>query len=102
MSLEKAKGNEPTRRLGNEDSSSGRGQLNIPDESTLSRFVAARLDLPISQSLLDRSYKLSVIKRCWEDQLRLKREKGFCLLFEKKINEFLLIFYLRRRFSRFL
>jgi hypothetical protein len=49
-------------------------QLLIPDESTLSRLVAARLDLPISQRLLDRNFKLSIIKRCWEDQLRLKRE----------------------------
>jgi hypothetical protein len=36
--------------------------------------VAARLDLPISQSLLTRNFKLSIIKRCWEDQLRLKRQ----------------------------
>lgn len=47
-------------------------QLQIPDESTLSRLVAARLDLPVSQSLLEK-YKLSIVKRCWEDQLRLKR-----------------------------
>jgi len=44
----------------------------INDESMLSRLVAARLDLPESQSLLDQGFKLSVIKRCWEDQLRLK------------------------------
>ncbi|CAF3489758.1 unnamed protein product [Rotaria sp. Silwood1] len=50
------------------------GRLLIPDESTLSRLVAARLDLPISQNLLDRNFKLSIIKRCWEDQLRLKHE----------------------------
>ncbi len=49
-------------------------QLLIPDESTLSRLVAARLDLPISQSLLNQNFKLSIIKRCWEDQLRLKRK----------------------------
>ncbi|CAF1207026.1 unnamed protein product [Rotaria sordida] len=47
--------------------------LQIPDEATLSRLVAARLDLPVSQRLLDQNFKLSVIKRCWEDQLRLKR-----------------------------
>jgi hypothetical protein len=40
----------------------------------LSRFVAARLDLSISQNLLDQNFKLSVIKRCWEDQLQLKRK----------------------------
>jgi hypothetical protein len=49
-------------------------QLLIPDESTLSRLVAARLDLSISQRLLDQNFKLSIIKRCWEDQLRLKRK----------------------------
>lgn len=36
--------------------------------------MAARLDLPCSQRLLDLYFKLSVIKRCWEDQLRLKRK----------------------------
>ncbi|CAF4304041.1 unnamed protein product, partial [Rotaria sordida] len=46
--------------------------LSIPDESTLSTFVAARLDLPISRRLLDQNFKLSIIKRCWEDQLRIK------------------------------
>ena len=49
-------------------------KLLAPDESTLSRLVAARLDLPISQRLLDKKFKLSIIKRCWEDQLRLKRK----------------------------
>ncbi|CAF1600290.1 unnamed protein product [Didymodactylos carnosus] len=49
-------------------------QLQIPDESTLSRLVAARLDLPISQHLLNKNIKLSIIKRCYEDQLRLKRQ----------------------------
>ena len=49
-------------------------QLQIPDESTLSRLVAARLDLPVSQRLLTSGFKLSIIKRCWEDQLRLKRK----------------------------
>jgi hypothetical protein len=38
----------------------------------LSRLVAARLDLSSSQSLLDQHFKLSVIKRSWEDQLQLK------------------------------
>ncbi len=49
-------------------------QLLIPDESTLSRLVAARLDLPISQRSLNQDFKLSIIKRCWEDQLRFKRK----------------------------
>jgi hypothetical protein len=45
------------------------------DEKLLSRLVAARLDLPISQRLLNQNFKLSVIKRCWEDQLQLKRKQ---------------------------
>ena len=49
-------------------------QLLISDANTLSRLVAARLDLPISQRLLDQNFKLSIIKRCWEEQLRLKRK----------------------------
>jgi hypothetical protein len=49
-------------------------RLQITDERLLSRLVAARLDLPISQRLLDQNFKLSVIKRCYEDQLQLKRE----------------------------
>ena len=56
---------------------SHRGGLNISDESMLSRLVAARLDLPASQRLLDANFKSSVIKRCWEDQLRLKRKYFF-------------------------
>ncbi len=50
------------------------GQLLLSDENTLSTVVAARLDLPMSQRLLDQNFKLSIIKRCWEDQLRLKRK----------------------------
>lgn len=50
----------------------GIGTLLIPDESTLSRLVAARLDLPSSRRLLGQNFKLSIIERCWEDQLRLK------------------------------
>jgi hypothetical protein len=74
LCLERAGANDSSRPSGSNNSSTGRGQLNIPDESTLSRFVAARLDLSISQSMLDRNFKLSIIKRCWEDQLRLKRK----------------------------
>ncbi|CAF1602728.1 unnamed protein product, partial [Didymodactylos carnosus] len=46
-------------------------QLQISDESALSRLVSARLDLPVSQRLLNK-FKLSIIKRVFEDQLRLK------------------------------
>jgi len=81
LSLEKGGLNVFGQQSARDNSSLGRGQLNLPDESTLSRFVAARLDLPISQSLLDRKFKLSIIKRCWEDQLRLKRKyKSFYLV----------------------
>ena len=69
-------------------------QLLIPDESTLSRLVAARLDLPISQRLLDQNFKLSIIKRCWEDQLRLKRQLIYkCMFFEYD----LIFIYIYRR-----
>ena len=66
--LERARANDSINTV-----TSNSQKLQIPDESTLSRLVAARLDLPISQRLLDRNFKLSIIKRCWEDQLRLKR-----------------------------
>ena len=49
-------------------------RLGTNDDGLLSRMVSARLDLPVSQRLLDQSFKLSVIKRCWEDQLRLNGE----------------------------
>ncbi|CAF0868577.1 unnamed protein product [Adineta ricciae] len=45
---------------------------NTIDELTLARLVVARLDLPCSQRLLHQNFKLSIVKRCWEDQLRLK------------------------------
>ncbi|UJR15698.1 hypothetical protein I4U23_002632 [Adineta vaga] len=91
---EKAKANDSSRHNGNTTESVGRGQLGIPDESTLSRFVAARLDLPVSQKLLDRNFKMSVIKRCWEDQLRLKHDDYIdlcdlfmaCLILQKQID----------------
>ncbi|CAF2615572.1 unnamed protein product [Rotaria sp. Silwood2] len=60
--------------LTNANQNSNTQKLQISDESTLSRYVAARVDLPISQRLLDQNFKLSIIKRCWEDQLRLKKE----------------------------
>ena len=47
-------------------------RVRITDESILSRSVAARLDLPISQRMLNLNFKLSVVKRVWEDQLRFK------------------------------
>ncbi|CAF0988621.1 unnamed protein product, partial [Rotaria sordida] len=69
-------------------------KLQIADESTLSRYVAARLDLPVSQRLLDKPFKLSIIKRCWEDQLRLKQDDFetdsdlliACIILQKQID----------------
>ncbi|CAF0798928.1 unnamed protein product, partial [Didymodactylos carnosus] len=66
--------------------------LSIPDESMLSRFVAARLDLPVSQRLLHK-FRLSIIKRCYEDQLRLMLDDFVsdsdlymaCLILQKQI-----------------
>lgn len=49
-------------------------QLLIPDEITLSKMVKARLDSPISRRLLDQNFNLSIINKCWQDQLRLKGE----------------------------
>jgi hypothetical protein len=56
----------------NETSQNSYCQLQTNDSNMLSRLVAARLDLSSSQSLLDQHFKLSVIKRSWEDQLQLK------------------------------
>ncbi|CAF3866736.1 unnamed protein product [Rotaria sp. Silwood1] len=75
---ERSRANESKERndvagINNSHSSINDFKLYIPDENTLSRLVAARLDLPISQLLLNQNFKLSIIKRCWEDQLRLKR-----------------------------
>ncbi|CAF3452021.1 unnamed protein product [Rotaria sp. Silwood1] len=95
---ERARGNESKEKVstigmsGNNTNSNSR-QLLIPDESTLSRLVAARLDLPNSQSLLSKNFKLSIIKRCWEDQLRLKQDDFVsdadlhmaCIILQKQI-----------------
>ncbi|CAF3802521.1 unnamed protein product [Adineta steineri] len=55
-------------------STTDNGQLLVSDESTLSDLVKQRLDLPISRRLLDQKFKLSIIRRCWKDQLRLKQD----------------------------
>jgi hypothetical protein len=75
--LERARANEIREKTNsgnvtNTNPTTNSRQLLIPDESTLSRLVAARLDLPISQHLLNQNFKLDIIKRCWEDRLRLK------------------------------
>ena len=72
--------------MSNTNVTANSGQLLIPDESTLSSMVAARLDLPISQRLLNQNFELSIIKRCWEEQLRLKSrlKNKTDLIFNKK------------------
>jgi hypothetical protein len=58
----------------------------------LSRIVAARLDLPIVQRLRPK-YQISVIKRCLEDQFRIKNDDFItdtdftmaCLILQKQI-----------------
>ncbi|CAF1261105.1 unnamed protein product [Didymodactylos carnosus] len=69
-------------------------QSKILDDSTLLRLVAVRLDLPITQSLLSKNFKLSIIKRCYEDQLRLKHDDFVsscdlllaCIILQKQID----------------
>ncbi|CAF1212185.1 unnamed protein product [Rotaria sordida] len=46
-------------------------KLYIFDEEKLSHLVAARLKLPMSQKWLAQHFQLSIIKLCWENQLRL-------------------------------
>ena len=73
--LERARPNESrngSTSVNHNTTTNGRPSL-VLDESTLSRLVAARLDLPISQRLLKENFSPSIIKKCWEDQLRLKR-----------------------------
>lgn len=59
----------------------------------IKRFVASRIDLPIVQQLLSK-YKLAVIKRCLEDQYRVKQDdfksdcdfRMACLILQKQID----------------
>jgi hypothetical protein len=63
------------------------------DKDELSRLVAARLDLPIVQRLRS-EYQLAVIKRCIEDQLKIKNDDFVsdidltmaCLILQKQID----------------
>ena len=59
----------------------------------LSRSVAARLDLPVVQRLRAK-YNMAIIKRCFEDQLRIKNDDFIsdtdltmaCLILQKQID----------------
>ncbi|CAF0949907.1 unnamed protein product [Adineta ricciae] len=63
------------------------------DSGVLERLVAARLDLPYSRRLLDQNFRLSIIKRCWEDQLLFKGDDFHtetdlfvaCMILQKQI-----------------
>lgn len=74
-------------------------QVQRIDERQLSRLVAARLDLPISQRLLDQNFKLSVIKRCWEDQIRIKSKDRDNRIIDSRLNNYLLIFLFQTTIS---
>ncbi|CAF1387990.1 unnamed protein product [Rotaria sp. Silwood1] len=50
--------------------------LLIPNDDILSRLVTARLNLPISQRLINENFTLPIVKRCWEDQLRIKEARS--------------------------
>jgi hypothetical protein len=81
LHLEKDKAHELCKGHGNYDNSMKCSQqLDIGDPKLFKEHVDARLDLPIVKSLLKRNYKLSIIKRCWEDQLRLKRKITMLLI----------------------
>ncbi|CAF4059475.1 unnamed protein product [Rotaria magnacalcarata] len=95
---ESAKGNETNGTIGpsailNNNLVAHTQQSLMTDESTLSRLVADRLDLPISRRLLDQNFDLSIFKQCWEDQLRLKHDDFLfecdlymaCLIRQKQI-----------------
>ncbi|CAF1481100.1 unnamed protein product, partial [Didymodactylos carnosus] len=63
------------------------------DQTNLSRLVVSRLDLPVVKLLLS-SYKLSIIKRCIEEQLEIKQNNFLsngdlfiaCLILQIQIN----------------
>ena len=62
------------RHPGSNDDISIAGRSLGSNNSELMRRVAARLDLPISMNVVQQGFKLNVIKRCWEDQLHIKRK----------------------------
>lgn len=47
--------------------------LTIPDQLSLGRLVQERMNNFMSQEILKKYFNLEVMKRCWEDQLQLKR-----------------------------
>ncbi|CAF0743984.1 unnamed protein product [Didymodactylos carnosus] len=48
-------------------------KLHIPNAKALTKLVAARLDLPSSRKVLEK-FPFEVVKRCYEDQFRLKHD----------------------------
>lgn len=47
-------------------------KLRIPDQATLDKWLEARLGLPVSRRLMDEQFELSIVRQCWETQLKLK------------------------------
>ncbi|CAF1005958.1 unnamed protein product, partial [Didymodactylos carnosus] len=69
------------------------GRLSIPDENTMTKLIVDRLNTPIAQRLFT-VFSKSVVKRCFEDQLRLKLEDFVtnndlfiaCVILQKQID----------------
>ncbi|CAF1501911.1 unnamed protein product [Adineta ricciae] len=68
--------NKARSKIGVQETTTATAPVNTPsgtfDSGALERLVSARLDLPYSQELRSQNFKLSIIRRCWEDQLLLK------------------------------
>ena len=68
-------------------------QVQQPRPEDVNRFISSRIDLPIVQQLLSK-YKLAVIKRCLEDQYRIKQDdfktdndfRMACLILQRQID----------------
>jgi hypothetical protein len=72
LDVERVNNSDSNNALETGDGNSINERLIIPDEDTLSQMVTARLDLPISKNIMNHNFKQSIVKKCWEDQLRFK------------------------------
>jgi hypothetical protein len=84
LHLERVNTHDSNNALETGDGNSIGERLSTPDEDTLSRMVVARLDLPISISMISRNFKQAIIKKCWEEQLRFKGIMQVILIFRIK------------------
>ncbi|CAF1303609.1 unnamed protein product [Didymodactylos carnosus] len=81
-----------TKQVKKQTETTGGTKLQTLDENTLSKMVASRLDTQIAQRLSNQ-FKVSIIKRAYEDQLRLKLDDFAtpndlfvaCLILQKQI-----------------